>query len=208
VDDEPANLIAMRSLLDGFAQNLVEAHSGEEAVERMQSETFAVVLLDVRLPGIDGFETARRIRGLERSRHTPLIFLTGYDIDRSEVEHGYELGAVDFLVKPIAPAVLRAKVAGLLELHEEKERAKREADMLRLLVDATTDYAIFMLDPDGRVATWNTGAERLKGYKAEEIIGQHFSRFYPQTACRDFGQRERPAAARNSPAVGIPAVSR
>ncbi len=182
VDDEPANLLALRSLLDGFGQNLVEAYSGEEAVRRMQSEQFAVVLLDVRLPGIDGFETARRIRGLLRSRNTPLIFLTGYDIDRSEIERGYELGAVDFLVKPIASAVLRAKVSGLLQLYHEKERAKREADMLRLLVHATTDYAIFMLDPDGRVASWNTGAERLKGYQAKEIIGQHFSRFYPREA--------------------------
>ncbi|HEY2148900.1 MAG TPA: PAS domain S-box protein, partial [Pirellulales bacterium] len=182
VDDEPANLLALRSLLDGFGQNLVEAYSGEEAVRRMQSDKFAVVLLDVRLPGIDGFETARRIRGLQRSRNTPLIFLTGYDIDRLEIERGYELGAVDFLVKPITPSVLRAKVAGLLDLYEEKERARREADMLRLLVHATTDYAIFMLDPEGRVATWNTGAERLKGYQAEEIIGQHFSRFYPREA--------------------------
>ncbi|HEY2146769.1 MAG TPA: response regulator, partial [Pirellulales bacterium] len=104
VDDEPANLLALRSLLDGFGQNLIEAYSGEEAVRRMQSDKFAVVLLDVRLPGIDGFETARRIRGLPRSRNTPLIFLTGYDIDRSEIELGYELGAVDFLVKPITPS--------------------------------------------------------------------------------------------------------
>ncbi|HKD37397.1 MAG TPA: PAS domain S-box protein, partial [Pirellulales bacterium] len=143
---------------------------------------FAVVLLDVRLPGIDGFETARRIRSLESVRHTPLIFITAFDIERSQIEYAYSLGAVDFIVKPITPAVLRAKVAGLLRIYQEKERAKREADLLRLLVQATTDYAIFMLDPGGNVASWNTGAERLKGYKAHEIIGQHFSRFYPREA--------------------------
>src|SRR5207248_1131 len=81
------------------------------------------------------------------------------------------------LVKPLVPVILRAKVAGLVDLFVEKVRAEREADQLRLLIQGTTDYAIFMLDPEGRVVTWNAGAERIKGYQAEEIVGQHFSRF-------------------------------
>ncbi len=85
-------------------------------------------------------------------------------------------------MKPLLPVALQAKVRGFVELFQDKQRARHEADQLRLLVHGTTDYAIFMLDPQGQIVTWNAGAERLKGYKAEEIIGQHFSRFYPQEA--------------------------
>ena len=182
VDDNAANLLSLRAILDELGHNLVEAHSGEEALERVLSDEFAVVLLDVHMPGISGFETAKLIRGRNRSRHIPIIFLTANDIDRSQIEEGYALGAVDFLVKPIMPVVLQAKVRGLVEIVQDKQRARREAEQLRLLVQGTTEYAIFMLDPEGYILTWNSGAERLKGYKAEEIVGQHFSRFYPQDA--------------------------
>ncbi len=180
VDDTPANLLSLRAILEELGQNLVEARSGEEALERVEAQEFAVVLLDVLMPGISGFETARAIRGYKRSRHTPVIFLTASDIDRSQTEEAYRLGAVDFLVKPLLPVALQAKVRSLVELFQDKQRARHEADQLRLLVQGTTDYAIFMLDPQGRVVTWNAGAERFKGYKAGEIIGQHFSKFYPQ----------------------------
>ena len=182
VDDTPANLLSLRAILDDLGQNLVEARSGEEALGRVEAQEFAVVLLDVLMPGISGFETARAIRGHERSGHTPIIFLTASDIDRSQTEEAYALGAVDFLVKPLMPVALRAKVRGLVELFLDKQQAKHEADQLRLLVEGAKDYAIFRLDPEGHVASWNPGAERIKGYKAEEIIGQHFTRFYPQEA--------------------------
>ncbi len=182
VDDNPANLLSLRAILDDLGQRLVEARSGEEALERLKAEEFAVALLDVLMPGMSGFETARAIRGHERSRHTPIIFLTAGDTDRSQTEEAYRLGAVDFLVKPLMPVALRAKVRGFVELFQEKQRARLEAEQLRLLVHGTTDYAIFMLDPEGRIVSWNPGAERLKGYKAEEIIGRHFSTFYPQDA--------------------------
>ncbi len=197
VDDDPANLLSLRSLLEVLGQNLVEVHSGEEAIERVKTTEFAVILLDVLMPGISGFETAKAIRGHERSRHTPIIFLTATDIDRPQLEEGYTLGAVDFLVKPLLPIVLRAKVRGFVELFKDKEAAKREAEQLRLLVHGTTDYAIFMLDPAGHVVTWNAGAERIKGYTADEIIGQHFSRFYPQDAInRGWPQHELEVAGR------------
>jgi PAS domain S-box-containing protein len=182
VDDSPANLLSLRALLEELGQNLVEAQSGEEALRRVRADEFAVVLLDVLMPGIGGFETARLIRADERSRHTPVIFLTASVIDRSQMEQGYALGAVDFLVKPLLPVVLQSKVRGFVELFQDKQRARREAEQLRLLVHGTADHAIFMLDPEGHVVTWNSGAERIKGYKADEIIGQHFSRFYPREA--------------------------
>jgi len=182
VDDNPANLRALRAILDDLRLNLVVATSGEEALRRVLSDEFAVILLDVHMPVLDGYETATLIRGRSRSRHVPIIFLTAQDTDRSHLERGYLLGAVDFLVKPLVPLILRAKVGGFVELFEEKQRARREGELLRLIVDSAKDYAIFVLDPQGRVVTWNAGAERLKGYGADEIVGQHFSRFYPQNA--------------------------
>src|ERR1700674_33948 len=175
VDDMPANLLALEAVLDDLGHNLVKATSGEEALGMLLDQDFAAVLLDVRMPGLDGFETAKLIRSRERSRHTPIIFLTAGESDEFPATEAYKLGAVDYLVKPLVPVILRAKVAGFVELFVEKVRAKRQADQLRLLIQGTNDYAIFMLDPEGRVATWNAGAERIKGYKAEEIVGQHFS---------------------------------
>ena len=180
VDDEPANLLAIRAILEDLGQNLVEAHSGEEALRRVLEAEFAVVLLDIQMPTLNGFETAKRIREQEQNRHTPIMFLATHESDRATLERAYSLGAVDYLVKPLVPIILKAKVAGLVELFQAKARAKREADQFRLLIQGTTEYAIFMLDADGHVLTWNPGAERIKGYRAEEIIGRHFSQFYPQ----------------------------
>lgn len=182
VDDHPANLLALEAILQDLGHNLVQAHSGEEALTRLREVEVALVLLDVRMPGLDGFQTARRIRGQQRSQHTPIIFLSAQEGDEFPATEAYKLGAVDYLVMPLVPEVVRAKVAGLVDLFQQKEQARRQADQLRLLVQGTTDYAIFMLDTQGYVTTWNAGAERIKGYKAGEIIGQHFSRFYPQEA--------------------------
>ena len=182
VDDTPANLVALRAILDDPDFDLVDARTGEEALERIRGLEFAVILLDVRMPGLSGFDTAKLVRADDRSRHTPIIFLTAADIDRAQVEAGYALGAVDFFVKPLSPVIVRAKVRGLVALFQQKERARREAEQLRLLIHGTTDYAIFLLDPRGHVASWNAGAERIKGYTAGEIVGQHFTRFYPPDA--------------------------
>jgi len=180
VDDTPANLLALEVILDGLGHNLVKAVSGEEALHLLAGQDFAVVLLDVRMHGLDGFETARRIRGLERARHTPIVFLTAFDDDNLSAEQAYSLGAVDYLVKPFVPFILRAKVAGFVELFQQKELVRRQSNQFRVLVQGTVDYAIFLLDPEGRVASWNVGAERIKGYRAEEIVGRHFSTFYPR----------------------------
>src|SRR5262249_4503579 len=177
-----ANLVVLEAVLDGPGHNLVKAASGEEALRLLEGHDFAGVLLDVRMQGLDGFETARLIRGQERSRHTPIIFLTAFDDNSLSAERAYELGAVDYLVKPLVPIVLRAKVAEFVELFEPQEKARRQAEQFRRLVQGRVDYAIFLLDHEGRVVSWNPGAARIKGYKAEEIVGRHFSTFYPQDA--------------------------
>lgn len=184
VDDSAVNRLTVSSLLSDLDLSIVECTAGEESLIAVQREEFALILLDVMMPGMDGFETARRLRAEGYSQHTPIIFLTALDADPSFLDQGYAIGAVDFLTKPIRPIVLRSKVLALTDLFQEKKRAQHAAEQHRLLVDGTIDYAIFMLDPSGRIVTWNPGAERLKGYSAGEIIGSHFSRFYTEEDIR------------------------
>ena len=133
VDDEPKSLFALQELLSGLGQNLMIAQSGEEALRLALKNDFAVILLDVRMPGIDGFETARLIRTRERSRLTPIIFLTAEADQMNQVFRGYEVGAVDYLQKPVVPEFLKSKVAVFVELHRKSERLKESEDKLRRL---------------------------------------------------------------------------
>lgn len=133
VDDEPKSLFALQELLSGLGQNLMVAQSGEEALRLALKNDFAVILLDVRMPGIDGFETARLIRGRERSRLTPIIFLTAEADQMNQVFRGYEVGAVDYLQKPVVPEILKSKVAVFVDLHRKSERLKESEDKLRRL---------------------------------------------------------------------------
>jgi PAS domain S-box-containing protein len=124
VDDEPANLLALEAILGDLGHTMVRATFGHAALARLAEQSFAVVLLDVQMAGLDGFETARRIRSQDASRHTPIIFLTGHDENRERVEEAYSLGAVDYLVKPLLPVVLRAKVAVFVELFKKTEQLR------------------------------------------------------------------------------------
>jgi PAS domain S-box-containing protein len=298
VDDSAENLVSLEATLDGLG-DLVLARSGTEALRHLLDDDFAAILLDVKMPEMDGFQTAELIRARKRSRHTPILFLTGYRNDE-HLFRGYDLGAVDFLFKPIVPEILRSKVGVFVELSRNTALLERQTEVLskaeqrfrslleaapdamiissedgrislvnsqvevlfgfkrdeligksilalvprwtgqsisapgaarelwgrrkngiefpieislsplqaeeglllisairditerkkadhalresearfRLLVESVTDYAIFMLDAQGHVVSWNAGAQRLKGYRAEEIIGKHLSRFY------------------------------
>jgi len=191
VDDHHANLLALRVLLEGIDAEIVEATSGAATLEHLTDTDFAVVLLDVVIPDMSGFDVARHIRQMPHRVHVPIIFISAIEMCREQVKEGYALGAVDFLVKPIEDYILLAKVRGFIEIYDDKQRTKREADQLRMLIHGSIDYAIFMLDPAGYVVTWNPGAERLKGYDADEIIGQHLSKFYPEDAvARGWPQHE------------------
>jgi PAS domain S-box-containing protein len=131
VEDAPADLLALESILKPLGQRLVRAHSGEEALTCSLQEDFAVILLDVGLPGIDGFETARQLRQQERTRHTPIIFLSGPRREHGQVLQGYSLGAVDYLLKPYEAEILRAKVTVFVDLYLTRESVKRQAALLR-----------------------------------------------------------------------------
>src|SRR2546423_11331050 len=133
VDDEPKSLFALQELLSTLGQNLMIAQSGEEALRLALKNDFAVILLDVRMPGIDGFETARLIRTRERSRLTPIIFLTAASDEMSSMFRGYEVGAVDYLLKPVVPEVLKSKVSVFVDLFRKGERLRESEDKLRRL---------------------------------------------------------------------------
>ncbi len=125
VDDKPENLLSLEAMLESLGQNLVKASTGFEALKAVLKQDFAVILLDVQMPGMDGFETADLIKEREKSRHTPIIFLTAYSKSEMLVAKGYSMGAVDYILKPIVPEVLRAKVAAFIDLFRMTQEIKR-----------------------------------------------------------------------------------
>lgn len=131
VEDNDANLLAVQVALAEFATRLVPVKSGEEALRVLLKRDFALVLLDVQMPGMDGFDTARLIRARDRSSRTPIIFLTAFHRDDAEILKAYDLGAVDFLFKPIVPEILRAKVAVFVSLEEKVRELERQSELIR-----------------------------------------------------------------------------
>ena len=131
VDDSPTNLLALESILRAPDRNLIRASSGEDALRYLLDHEAAVVLLDVYMPGIDGLQTAELIRGREKSRDIPIIFLTANTTGQSLLSRGYSLGAVDYIVKPVDPAILKSKVAVFVELFKKTREIKRQAGLLQ-----------------------------------------------------------------------------
>ncbi len=130
VDDRPENLLALEAILEPLEADLVRAASGEEALRRLLHEEFAAILLDVQMPGMDGFQTAELIKQRERTRHVPILFLTAISKDAEHVFRGYSAGAVDYLMKPFEPLVLRAKVAVFIELWQKTVELRRRDALL------------------------------------------------------------------------------
>ncbi|MDX2704873.1 response regulator [Streptomyces sp. PA03-6a] len=137
VDDMEDNLIALEAILGTLDQPLVRARSGEEAMKALLRQEFAVVLLDVLMPGMDGFETAANIKRLDQTKDIPIIFLTGNVLDTTFAFRGYATGAADYLTKPFDPWVLRAKVTVFLELHHKTRQLRglleRDRDRLEAI---------------------------------------------------------------------------
>lgn len=130
VDDQPDNLLSAEAVLESLGEEITKAQSGREALKQLLDHDFAVILLDVMMPGMDGFETAALIRQRERSRYTPIIFLTALGQSEEHLFEGYGAGAVDYLCKPIVPEVLRAKVAVFVELHRKSLLLQRHSELL------------------------------------------------------------------------------
>jgi signal transduction histidine kinase len=168
VDDREANLITLESILDDLGQELVKATSGREALRQLLRDDFAVILLDVKMPDMDGFETAALIRERERSRHTPILFLTAHK-DEEHLFRGYYAGAVDFLYKPINPEVLRSKVSVFVELCIKSQLLKRQAEALRRRNDELERLVREKDEAEQRARALNTELELRVAQRTAEL---------------------------------------
>jgi hypothetical protein len=200
VDDTPDNLVSIGAALDGLGEELVLANSGKEALRHLLNEDFAAILLDVRMPDMDGFETAELIRSRPRSRQTPILFLTGYR-NEEHLFRGYDLGAVDFLFKPIVPEVLRSKVAVFVDLSRGNTRLKEQADALRKqaevlqkaelkfrsLLEAAPDPMV-MCREDGEILMVNSQTEVLFRCGRDRLLSKNITTLVP-----GWGVRRSPA---------------
>ena len=130
VDDKPGNLLTLQAVLEGLGHTLVLAHSGKEALSHLLREDFAVILLDVQMPEMDGFEMASLVRAQMKTRYSPIIFLTAIGKSEAEMSHGYKVGAVDYLLKPFDAEILRSKVRILVELYQNTAEIKQQNAVL------------------------------------------------------------------------------
>jgi PAS domain S-box-containing protein len=194
VDDHPENLLALEAILGGLGQHLVRANSGPEALRCLLNQDFAVILLDVQMPGMDGFETATLIRNRPRSQHTPIIFLTAYSTNDKQMFQGYALGAVDYLFKPINPDILASKVSVFVDLFKKTEEIKRQAAQLSAVnaelreseerfrsLSACSPVGIFLTDMEGRCTYTNPYFQAICGLSYAESLGDGWLKsVYPE----------------------------
>src|SRR6476619_6211917 len=134
VDDRPDKMLAYEAILKDLEENVVCARSGKEALRCLLKQDFAVILLDVNMPGMDGFETAALIRQRARSETTPIIFISAVNDTETHVSRGYSLGAVDYILTPVVPEILRAKIAVFVDLFKKTEQVKRQAEEREKLI--------------------------------------------------------------------------
>ena len=212
VDDQPNNLLALESILGETGQALVKAHSGRAALRHLLEADFAVILLDVQMPEMDGFETASLIRERDRSRDTPIIFLTALSRSEVNVFRGYELGAVDYIFKPFHPGILRSKVNVFVELFRKREALKRKthelARMIRqneLILNAAAE-GILGVNLDAVTTFVNPSAERMLGRYDQDIVGRELHSLvhpvYPGVITCDASRCALFAALRGHPREG------
>lgn len=199
VDDNPGKRLALVSVLEVLQQNVVTAESGRDALRCLLDHEFAVILLDVQMPTMDGFETARLIRSRQQSESTPIIFVTAYSRGETDMMEGYSLGAVDFIFTPIIPEILRAKVSVFVDLYHKIQAIKRHEEHLEILVEQRTAAltaeiaerkqaevairklssamekvadSIFITDASGVIEYINSAFEIITGYRREEAMGK------------------------------------
>ncbi len=211
VDDRPENLLALEAILEPLGERLLRAASGDEALRCVLRRDVACILLDVQMPGLNGFDTARLIKARERSRHIPILFLTAISKEQEYVFEGYSVGAVDYMSKPFQPDILRSKVAVFVELYRKQQQVKRQEEQLREherralelrhtaemwastarfgeIVNSAMD-AIISFDEDRRITLFNGAAARLFGVPAEQAIGRPIADIFPEQLRKSYLER-------------------
>ncbi|KJR49279.1 sporulation kinase [Desulfosporosinus sp. I2] len=202
VDDRQENLLALEAVLQSPDYHLVFANSGEVALKCLLKDDFAVILLDVQMPGMDGFETAKLIRARKKHEDTPIIFITAIYQSAESITQGYSLGAIDYLFKPFNPVMLKFKIEAFAKMHFNKKQIKlqnkllkqraleletmnenlesttsalRKAEALARVIGETSIDTIITLDVLGRVINSNPATTAMFGYEHEELLGQYVS---------------------------------
>jgi len=171
VDDQVENLLALEAVLEPLGQRLVRAQSGEEALARLLREDFALILLDVQMPNLDGFQTASFIKRREKTRDIPIIFLTALSKELHHVFRGYSAGAVDYVVKPFDPMVLRSKVQVFVDLYR-KERALRESEARFRTAFDEAPIGVCLASPEAKLMEVNSSLANMLGYAEIELVGK------------------------------------
>ena len=202
-DDHPENLLALEAVLSSPNYNLVSATSGKEALKCLLKQEFAVILLDVQMPGLNGFETAKLIRAREKTKHTPIIFITAISQDSDHVQRGYSVGAIDYIFKPFHPETLKQKIEKFVELYQkyEGEISKREwqrsvelkevnqkldrttldlrrTEALSKVIGETLIDTIVTFDEQECILSVNPAVTSMFGYEPDELIGQNVSMLF------------------------------
>jgi PAS domain S-box-containing protein len=220
VDDRPENLLALEAVLQQPHYRLVSATSGEEALKCVLKEEFAVILLDVQMPGMNGFETAKLIKARERSRHIPIIFITAIHQATEHVHHGYAVGANDYIFKPFHPDTLRLKVESFVKIHRDREILKqrtreleeankllkrtstelRRTEALARVIGETSRDTIVTYEEGGQILSVNSAVLEMFGYEPSALIGQPISKLVEVARC-EFGRTLESTAVRQD---GVP----
>lgn len=200
VDDHPENLLALEAVLSSPNYRLLKANSGKEALKYLIKEEFAVILLDVQMPGLSGFETAKLIRAREKTKHTPIIFITAISQDSENVKTGYAVGAIDYIFKPFHPETLRQKIDKFVEIHQRHEEemfksewkrtveineinhkldrtslSLRRTEELNRVIGETLLDTIITVDEQKCILSANPSIQRMFGYHPDEVIGKNAS---------------------------------
>ncbi|MES2852109.1 MAG: response regulator, partial [Bacteroidota bacterium] len=201
VDDLPENLFALEVILSNENYLCVKANSGNEALKiLLHQQDFAIILIDVQMPMMDGFETVELIRQIEKLKHVPIIFLTASMDNSLQIFKGYQAGAVDYMIKPLSPEILKAKVAVFVDLHTKNQELLVQAEQLKKLntdlidqklrseyslslIEASHD-PLFAISPDGKITDMNNASVKATGITRLKLIGTNFFDYFtePQKA--------------------------
>jgi PAS domain S-box-containing protein len=201
VDDLPENLFALEVILANNNYSCIKANSGNEALKiLLHEQDFAIILIDVQMPEMDGFETVELIRQIEKLQHVPIIFLTASMDNSVQVFKGYEAGAVDYMIKPLSPEILKAKVAVFVDLYKKNQELLVQAEKLKKLntelkaqkllseyslslIEASHD-PLFAINAEGKITDMNTASVNVTGISREKLIGTDFVDYFtePQKA--------------------------
>ncbi|WP_328285276.1 PAS domain S-box protein [Paenibacillus alkaliterrae] len=200
VDDHPENLLALEAVLMSPNYHFIRANSGEEALMYVLKQDFAVIVLDVQMPGLNGFETAQLIKEREKSKHIPIIFVTAISKDMENILCGYSVGAIDYISKPFHPETLRRKIEQLVKIYENHEQSEweraleleevnkkldrttldlRNKEALERVIGETLADTIVTFDESGYIFSVNPAVKGMFGYSTEELLDQHVTNLLP-----------------------------